>query len=136
MKIKLLVLFCLAISMAATAQNIGWPNPPYSPVNISFNSSSPQTIVAAPTSGGVCVYGMTLTNTNASTTTTVSIYQDGGTTAVFTVFLNSAGGTANFPIIAGNPKNPYFVTNNKTGFVITSSSAVQINGGVYAATCP
>lgn len=132
---KLFLLLCL-ISGAAAQTPIPYPQPPYNPVNISFNSGSPQTIVAAPSAGGVCVYGMTLTNTNASTTTTVSIYQDGGSTAVFSVYLAAGGGTANFPLRNNDPKYPYFITNNKTGFVITSSSAVQINGGIYAAVCP
>lgn len=132
---KLFLLLCLSVGAAAQpAPN--WPIPPYNPVNISFSSASPQTIVAAPTKGGVCVYGLVLTNTSGSTATTVSIYQDGGTTAVFSVYLNSGGGTANFPLRNTDPKYPYFVTNNATGFVITSSSAVQINGGIYAATCP
>lgn len=133
---KLFLLLCL-ISVGAAAQTpIPYPQPPYNPVNISFNSGSPQTIVAAPSAGGVCVYGLVLTNTNASTTTTVSIYQDGGSTAVFSVYLAAGGGTANFPLRNTDPKYPYFTTNAKTGFVITSSSAVQINGGIYAAICP
>lgn len=130
---KLLALLCL--SVVAVASPIPWPISPFSPVNIGFSSSSPQTLVAAPTAGGVCVYGMTLVNTSASTATTVSIYQDGGTTAVYTAYLNSGGGSANWQL-TNIAKSPYFITNNATAFIITSSAAVQINGGLYYAVCP
>ena len=118
------------------AQNIGWPDPPYKSANISYSSTSPQTLVAAPTAGGVCVYGLTLVNASASTSTTINLYLDGGTTSVASVFLGANGGAATWPLISYYPKNPYFLTNNATGFVIVSSAAVQINGSVYAATCP
>jgi hypothetical protein len=133
--IALTCLAILGICAVTQAAPIPWPIAPFTPVNISFSSTSPQSLVAAPTSGGVCIYGMTLTNTSASTPTTISIYQDGGSSAVYSVYLNSGGGSANWQLV-NTSKAPYFITNNATAFVVVSSAAVQINGGLYAATCP
>jgi hypothetical protein len=116
------------------AQAIPWPKPPYPPVNVSFSSTSTQTLIAAPSAGGVCVYAMSLENAGASAAT-VSIYHDGGTTAVATVYLASGGGAAGWDL-RDNPQNPWFLTNAATGFAVKSSAATQINGSVYAATCP
>jgi hypothetical protein len=131
-----LMLLIRPVPQKVYAQNIGWPDAPYKPANISYASASPTTIVAAPTAGGVCVYGLTLINGSASTATTINLYLDGGTTSVASVYLGANGGAASWPLISYYPKNPYFLTNNATGFVITSSASVQINGSVYAATCP
>jgi hypothetical protein len=118
----------------AYAQAIGWPVPPYQPANVSFTGTSNATLVSAPTAGGVCVYGLLLINAGASADT-ISIYLDGGTTAVATVYLAASGGSANFQL-GQAPKSPYFLTNNATAFVVKSSANVQIDGSVYAATCP
>lgn len=119
------------------AQNpvIPWPAPPYNAANISFSTSGNQTIVAADTKYATCIYGLLLVNSGA-TGTTISVYQDGGTTAVSTVYLAAGGGAVSWQLIGNNPKNPYFITNTKTAFVINSGSADQINGTVYAAQCP
>jgi hypothetical protein len=142
-----LVLVCLALmtfawlswSPVARAQVTPWQGPPYSPKNISFASSGNQTIVAAPAAGiGTCVYGLLLTNGSAATATTVSVYLDGGTTAVASAYLGANGGAVSWPLLGGapNPKNAYFITNLATAFVVNSSAAVQVNGTVYAANCP
>lgn len=125
----------LAQPKAVNAQAIAWPIPPYTPVNISFSTSGNQTIVAAPTTGGVCVYGLSLTNSGAAATT-IQVFNDGGTTPVWTTFLSASGGWAGWTLQNGNAKNPYFATNNATAFVINSSTPTQIVGGIYAATCP
>ena len=129
------VLVLLVLAVVGYAQTIPWPAAPYPKVNINFSAAIAQTIVAAPTAGGVCVYGLQLINSDATTGTTVSIYEDGGTTAIWTVYLAAVGGAANWQL-TDNAKSPYFLTNKATGFVIKSSAAVQINGGVYAANCP
>jgi hypothetical protein len=117
------------------AQVLSWPEPPYSPKNVSFSTSGNQTLVAAPAVAGLCVYGLVLTNAGASATT-ILIYQDGGTTAVASTYLSAGGGSASWTLQPNNPKNPYFLTNTATAFVINSSAAVQVNGSVYAANCP
>lgn len=117
------------------AQAIPWPRPPYPAVNVNFSASTAQTIVAAPTAGGVCVYGLLLTNGSGSTADTVNVYQDGGTTSVASFYLGANGGAGGFDL-RDNPQSPYFITNNATGFVVKSSAAVQVNGVVYAQTCP
>ena len=120
----------------ARAQVTAWQEPPYSPKNITFSSAGNQTILAAPGAGiAWCVYGMTLTNASSSTATTVSVYLDGGTTAVGSFYLSANGGSANWQLQA-NPKNPYLITNLATAFVLNSSAAVQMNGTIYAANCP
>lgn len=127
---------CIGIAVRTVhAQGIMWPGPPLGPANINFSSSGAQTIVAAPTAGGVCVYGLQLINAGASATT-INIYVDGGTTAIWSVYLASGGGAANWVLNTSNMRSPYFITNKATAFVINSSAAVQINGGIYAGTCP
>lgn len=130
----MLLILALPVWLTVQAQPIPWQNPPYSPVNVSFTGTTAQTLVAAPTAGAVCVYGLTLVNAGGSADT-VSIYLDGGTTAVTTVYLAASGGSASWQL-GSNPQNPYFLTNLTTGFVIKSGTNVQINGGIYAATCP
>lgn len=136
----LVVMAALVVSIGVLlrpvhAQGIMWPGPPMPPTNINFSTSGNHTIVAAPTAGGACIYGLQLVNAGASSTT-INIYLDGGTTAVWSVFLASGGGSANWVLNTANMHSPYFITNSATGFVINSSAAVQINGGVYASTCP
>lgn len=116
------------------AQVITWPASPYTPVNVNFSTAT-ATLVAAPSAGAVCVYGLQLVNAGASATT-ITVYLDGGTTAVWSAYLQAGGGSANWPLQNGNAKNPYFISNLTTAFVVKSSTAVQINGGIYAATCP
>lgn len=116
------------------AQVISWPQPPYNPKNISFNSATAQTVVAAPTAGAVCVFALSLTNAGG-TSVTYNVYLDGGTTSVGSGYLVAGGGNAYWPMLNA-PKNPWFITNSTTGFVIQTSAASQINGSVYAATCP
>lgn len=117
------------------AQSLQWPEPPYFPANVSFSASTAQTLVAAPSAGGLCVYSLTLINAGASADT-ISVYLDGGTTAVASVYLAAGGGSATWPLLNGNSKNPYFLTNAGQGFVVKSGTAVQVNGSVYAANCP
>lgn len=114
---------------------IPWPAPPYNSVNVNFSTSGNQTIVAAPSAYATCIYGLTFVNAGA-TGTTITIYQDGGTTAVSSVYLVSGGGSASWLLNMTNPKAPYFITNVQTAFVVNSSGATQINGSVYAASCP
>lgn len=142
MKRILLVVVVVALIVSAGimlkpvhAQGIMWPGPPMPPVNINFSTSGNHTLVAAPTAGGVCVYGLQMVNAGASATT-INVYLDGGTTAVWSVYLASGGGSANWVLNTSNMRSPYFITNSATAFVINSSAAVQINGGVYASTCP
>lgn len=116
------------------AQVIEWPPAPYTPLNVNFSGAT-ATLVSAPTSGAVCVYGLQLVNGGVSQDT-ITIYLDGGTTAVWSVVLQPNGGSANWVLQNGNAKNPYFITNAGQGFVVKSGTAVQINGGIYAATCP
>jgi hypothetical protein len=116
------------------AQSINWPPPPYTPVNVSFSSASTQTLVAAPTAGGICVYELSLINAGG-TAVTVNVYLDGGTTSVSSVYLAASGGAAFWPL-GTNPKNPWFLTNATTGFAVKTSGASQIQGSVYAAICP
>lgn len=111
-----------------------WPEPPYTPSNVSFSTSGNQTLVAAPSSFATCVYGLLFVNSGTSATT-INIYQDGGTTSVSSVYLTASGGSASW-VLSNNPKNPYFITNTTTAFVINSSAATQINGTVYSAQCP
>ncbi len=110
-----------------------WPDPPYSPVNVNFSTGT-GTLVAAPTAGGICVYGGYLVN--AGTAVTVNFYLDGGTTSVGSAYLAASGGSISFGILNSNPKNPYFITNAATAFVVKQSGTSQINGSIYAANCP
>lgn len=132
---RILVVCVVLVAVGILSAAVMWPGPPMPPTNISFSSSGNQTIVAAPTAGGVCVYGLQLVNAGASATT-INVYLDGGTTAVWSVYLASGGGSANWVLNTSNMRSPYFITNSATAFVINSSAAVQINGGVYASTCP
>lgn len=132
---RILVVCVVIVAVGMLSAAVMWPGPPLAPANISFSSSGAQTIVAAPTSGGVCVYGLQLVNAGASATT-INVYVDGGTTAVWSVYLASGGGSANWVMNTSNMRSPYFITNNATAFVINSSAAVQVNGGIYASTCP
>lgn len=116
------------------AQSIPWPKPPYPVTNVNFSSAATQTLVAAPSAGGLCVYSLSLTNAGASGVT-LSIYADGGTTAIASTYIPASGGNAYWDL-KDNPLNPWFITNAATGFAVKTSSAVQINGSVYAATCP
>lgn len=117
---------------------ISWPIAPYTPVNVSFSSSGNQTLVSAPTNGaGIGIYGLLLVNASTSTSTVISIYQDGGSTAVGSYILFQNGGNLDLtPRSVVDYKNPYFLTNANAAFVINSSSAVQIYGIAYAAQCP
>lgn len=137
--------FCLCLVALAVglirntpvlAQSPSWPGPPYIPTNISFSTSGNTIIATTPsTAGTVCVFGLSLTNASTTTATTVQI-QDGATTVLWTVYLAANGGSANWQLQNGNAKNPYFMMSKGNNFVVNSSSAVQIDGGVYAATCP
>jgi hypothetical protein len=128
------VVLCIMNShQTVHAQAIQWPNPPYSPTNVNFATAS-ATVVAAPTAGAQCIYGLMLTN--AGTAVTVTIYLDGGTTAVTSAYLAATSGPALVWPLQNNPQNPYFMTNNATAFVIKQSGTSQINGSVYAAICP
>jgi hypothetical protein len=136
--VLLLFLLSVTILIAPTpqpveAQTIGWPQPPYFPTNVSFSGTS-ATLVSAPSAGGVCVYSLSLINAGASAIT-VNVYQDGGTTSVSSVYLAGSGGAAFWPMATG-PKTPWFITNAGSGFVVKTSAGVQVNGSIYAATCP
>jgi hypothetical protein len=113
---------------------IPWPIPPYTPINVSFSTSGNQTLVAAPSAGGIGIFGLVLVNAGASATT-INFYLDGGTTVIGSTYLTNGGGGVSFQLIF-HPKSPYFLTNAGTAFVINSSAAVQVNGIVYAAICP
>jgi hypothetical protein len=116
------------------AQSPNWPGPPYAPTNISFSTSGNQTLATSPALGTSCVFGMSLTNASTTTATTITILD--GTTTLWTVYLADNGGSANWELQNGNAKNPYFIMSKGNNFVISSSAAVQIDGGLYAAVCP
>lgn len=118
------------------AQAIAWPIPPYPPVNVNCSSASCTLISAPPAGQASCVYGLSIVNAGASAVT-INIYQDGGTTSVASAFLAANGGSDNFQLLNGNPKNFYFITNFATAFVVKQTGGpVQLNGVVYAANCP
>ena len=133
--LSLLGFLILRPPITDAAAIIPWPAPPYFPTNVNFNTSGNQTLVAAPTAFATCVYGLSLTNANTTTSTTINVYQDGGTISVNSVPL-IPGGNAYWALNTTNPKAPYFITNTTTAFVISSSNAVQINGVIYSANCP
>lgn len=115
------------------AQQNTWPEGPYPAVNVNFSGAT-ATLIAAPSTGALCIYGLSLSNAGAASTT-ISIYQDGGTTAVGSIFLPVNGAPYTLPF-GSNAKLPYFVTNLQTGFVVKSSGSVQVNGTVYGQICP
>src|SRR5580658_10116789 len=130
----LFVLIGLAIKLSTVqAQQVGWPDPPYNPTNISCSTAT-CTLVAAPTALGECIYGLSLINAGGSADV-VSIYLDGGTTAVGSVYLAASGGAATWAL-GTQSKNPWFITNAATAFVVKSGTTVQLYGSVYAANCP
>lgn len=118
---------------AQTAPNIAWPQPPYPPTNVNCASAT-CTLIAAPSAGAVCVYSMSLTNAG-SAAVTINVYQDGGTTSVASNYLAASGGNAFWPM-STNPKSPWFITNLTTALVVKVSATGQIDGSVYAQTCP
>lgn len=129
--LRLILLLCLSLPMAG--QVINWPKPPYPPTNVSFSGTS-ATLISAPSSGAICVYGLLLVNAGGSNTT-INIFQDGGSVSVASAFLVANGGSTSY-VLTTNPLAPYFITNTKTAFVVTSSNGTQINGTVYSAGCP
>lgn len=133
--VAVFLLALLPVLHQASAQIPGfaWPNPPYPAVNVNCATTT-CTLVAAPAAGSVCVYSMSITNAGA-TAITLNAYQDGGTNSVGSTFLTANGGNAFFPNV-NNPKAPWFITNQTTAFVIKTSTAVQLQGSIYAQVCP
>ena len=137
MKIKLLVLFCLAIVITAVlipyhvkAAPTPWPQPPYPPTVINFSTSGDTVVYTGAAGTGVCVYGLFFT-TGGSTNITIK----DGTTAQ-TGPMSFATNGAGFWQMSSNPKSPWFLTSAGNNFVINSSNAVQVSGAVYAQPCP
>lgn len=125
--------FMLYRPIDAQAQNVAWPNPPYPMTAVNFAASGDNTVLASNATTAQCVYAIFFNNSDAATPTNITI-KNGSTN--LTGAMRFASGTAMVLTFQNNAKLPWFVVSPGSAFILNSSAAVQISGGVYAQTCP
>jgi len=89
-------------------------------VAINFSASGDNTIVTAPASGPINVYGLILT-VHAATNI---IFKHGATAASGAIELTAVGSS----LFLGLYENPWYWTLPGENFIINSSAAVQVSG--------
>jgi hypothetical protein len=90
---------------------------------IDFSSAGDNTIISAPASGPICIYGILFT-VHAATNITLKR----GTTAISgPIEFTGAGSSMTLEL----KEEPWYWTNPGEDFILNSSSAVQVSGTVW-----